>query len=339
MRRTQTRKSINIKDKEDLIYFQLRQNKFYQQRLPAWRPVPTLCSIILFYFIFSLIFIGIGILFIIFSKKIKEIEIKYNEECKRQKENCDEPNGECTCKIELDITEDMDSPIFIYYKLYGFFQNNRRYMKSKSLDQLMGKETDLSKMKSAEDCDPIYTNGDMGFSGNNLAADQSSTLVKDDLAIPCGIMAKTYFNDNFTEWKINEEDKPLDINEKNIAWEKDKKLFKNTDLSKQWIDIEDEHFIVWMRPAGLPDFRKLWGRIENRDLKKGDKLKITIENNYDVDKYGGDKSIILSTSNVFGGDNTFLGICFVAVGGISLLLGFGFIISNFIQKKGKVKEK
>jgi hypothetical protein len=29
-----------------------------------------------------------------------------------------------------------------------------------------------------------------------------------------------------------------------------------------------EHFIVWMRTAGLPNFRKLWGRFEN-GLKKG----------------------------------------------------------------------
>ena len=34
---------------------------------------------------------------------------------------------------------------------------------------------------------------------------------------------------------------------------------------------KDEHFIVWMRTAALPRFRKLWGRIDT-DLKEGDKL-------------------------------------------------------------------
>ena len=334
MRKTQTRKSINIKDKEDLIYHQLRQSKFFQQRLPAWRPVPTLCAIIIFYTIFSLIFIAIGVVLLIFSNQIKEIEKKYNEQC-RKKEN--EENKEC--QIDIEIPEDMDKPIFIYYKLYGFFQNNRRFMKSKSQKQLMGETTTLDEMKSDEDCDPIYTNADMGFEVDRNPIEGNTPLSPNELAIPCGIMAKAFFNDNFKTWKINEEEKEIEINEKNIAWNMDKELFKNSDKSKQWTDIEDEHFIVWMRPAGLPDFRKLWGRIEKRDLKKGDKLHITVENNYDVDKFSGDKSIILSTSNVFGGDNTFLGICFVVVGGISLLLGIGFIINHFIQNKGKEKEK
>jgi len=26
--------------------------------------------------------------------------------------------------------------------------------------------------------------------------------------------------------------------------------------------MEDEHLIVWMRTAGLPNFRKLWGKID-----------------------------------------------------------------------------
>ena len=30
----------------------------------------------------------------------------------------------------------------------------------------------------------------------------------------------------------------------------------------RFINSFSEHFIVWMRTAGLPNFRKLWGRIE-----------------------------------------------------------------------------
>ena len=37
-----------------------------------------------------------------------------------------------------------------------------------------------------------------------------------------------------------------------------------------------EHFVVWMRTAGLPDFRKLWGKIES-DLSAGD-YNLTISN-------------------------------------------------------------
>ena len=277
--------------------------------------------------LFSLIFISLGIILIVFSNQVKEFEVIYNEKCKNQIE----------CEISYEIQEDMESPINIYYKLYGFFQNNRRYMKSKSLKQLFGEATTLSEMEKDEDCDPIYTNEDIGFLNDDKSADKESNLIINDVAIPCGIMAKTFFNDNFSIKEDNGKD--ITINENNIAWDKDKELFKNSDLSKQWINIEDEHFIVWMRPAGLPDFRKLWGRIENRDLKKGEKIKFVIQNNYDVDKFGGNKSIILSTSNKFGGDNTFLGICFIVVGGISIFLGVGFFINYFIKKDDKETKK
>ena len=32
--------------------------------------------------------------------------------------------------------------------------------------------------------------------------------------------------------------------------------------------VEDEHFVVWMRAAGLPNFRKLWATIHD-DLDPG----------------------------------------------------------------------
>ena len=39
----------------------------------------------------------------------------------------------------------------------------------------------------------------------------------------------------------------------------------------------DEHFIVWMRPAALPNFRKLWGTVQ-QDIPKGTILSVTIQN-------------------------------------------------------------
>ena len=100
--------------------------------------------------------------------------------------------------------------------------------------------------------------------------------------------------------------------------------------------MTDEHFIVWMRPAGLPNFRKLWGRIEDIDLKKGQNISLTVENNFDVRKFDGKKFLILSTVNVFGGKNTFLGISYIVLGAICIVLAVVFIIGyNVHQKKEK----
>ena len=126
----------------------------------------------------------------------------------------------------------------------------------------------------------------------------------------------------------------LGLNEKDIAWKADKELkYKNVDLKKQWIDMTDEHFIVWMRPAGLPNFRKLWGRITERDLKAGDEIEVEIENKFDVSSFNGKKYLILSTVNAFGGKNSFLGISYIVLGGISIVLAIIFIIGYNIHSK------
>ena len=126
------------------------------------------------------------------------------------------------------------------------------------------------------------------------------------------------------------------MDETNIAFEKDKKLFdKNPDKSKQWIDMTDEHFLVWMRPSGLPNPKKLWGRI-NRDLKKGEIIDVTINNLYDVSYYSGKKKIVLSNATKFGGKNKFLGISYIVVGSLSILCAILFPIGyKFKMQKEK----
>ena len=85
--------------------------------------------------------------------------------------------------------------------------------------------------------------------------------------------------------------------------------------------MEDEHFIVWMRTAGLPNFRKLYGRIDK--LKVG-YYYLKINNQFNVKPFDGKKSFVLSTTNVIGGKNFFLAYCYIGLGIICMLAAFVF---------------
>lgn len=94
--------------------------------------------------------------------------------------------------------------------------------------------------------------------------------------------------------------------------------------------MENEHFIVWMRTAGLPNFRKLWGKIET-DMESA-RYKVVIENNYAVDTFQGKKYFVLSTTNALGGKNYFLAVCYIVVGTLCTLFAFIFCIA-YMRKK------
>lgn len=89
----------------------------------------------------------------------------------------------------------------------------------------------------------------------------------------------------------------------------------------------------------MTNFRKLWGRIYKTSLHKGDTINVLIDNNYNVSYYGGDKSIILTTTNKFGGKNIFFGTSFIVVGAVSLLLGFAFPLLIYQRNKNENVKK
>lgn len=110
----------------------------------------------------------------------------------------------------------------------------------------------------------------------------------------------------------------------------------------QWTDMEDEHFIVWMRYAGLPTFRKLWGRVQkdfnaatkigvDDDLTAGD-YTITITNQYDVAPFEGKKSIVFSNTNSLGGKSYKLAYCFFIAGGFTAAY-FCFLMFKMYKSK------
>ena len=93
--------------------------------------------------------------------------------------------------------------------------------------------------------------------------------------------------------------------------------------------------MVWMRTAGLPNFKKLYGRID-QDMVEGE-YKVSIKNTYDVSDFGGSKSFVLSTANYFGGTNYFLAICYIVVGILCVLFGIIFLIA-YVGRKNSQQE-
>ena len=96
-----------------------------------------------------------------------------------------------------------------------------------------------------DDCDPIKTNKDTGFSTSIVAG--AAPLADDEPAYPCGLVAKSLFNDTFTLTPVddagNVSGDKININDDNIAWESDREYkFKNLEgdlKAKQWTNVED----------------------------------------------------------------------------------------------------
>ncbi len=130
----------------------LRDSKFKQQTLPAWRPIPSFRSTMITFTVFGIIFLGLGILLYVMSDQIREEVIPNydNELCK------DFLYKECV--VSLPIKEKIVAPVYVYYQLDNFYQNHRRYVKSRSFAQLQGTYLTTDKLT---DCDPIIKNRDL----------------------------------------------------------------------------------------------------------------------------------------------------------------------------------
>lgn len=175
---------------------------------------------------------------------------------------------------------------------------------------------------------------------------------------PCGLIANSLFNDTFSNLTAVGSDggNNYTMTEKGIAWDSDKDLYKDltavTDFSTIAVPPNwamrypnnyttnnppprigtDEHFMVWMRTAALPDFSKLYMRNDGDVLTKGT-YQVDVTHWFPADAYKGTKSIVISTRTVMGGRNPFLGIAYVVVGGICMLLGVLFTVTHLLKPR------
>ena len=89
--------------------------------------------------------------------------------------------------------------------------------------------------------------------------------------------------------------------------------------------VLNEHFVVWMRTAALPTFRKLYGYIDV-PIPAGSILTFNVQANWAVVQSQSAKALVVSDNYIFGGKNHWLGTMFIVVGGIAVVLGLFFSV-------------
>ncbi|KNC56290.1 Ala-interacting subunit 5 [Thecamonas trahens ATCC 50062] len=284
-----------------------------QQKLPAWQPVLTPRVVIIGFLAVGLLFVPLGIAFLAAANSVKQVEVDYT-----QCNPATAPNGIQNCTVSVALPE-MKAPVYVYYQLTNYYQNHRRYVKSRNDAQLRGDPP--KKWSSLEDCLPrIAVN------------DDSSENNPSEWFLPCGLIAWSRFNDTF-ELTPSGSSTPLPWVKDGIAWYSDvKEKFRNPPPTAPGrrldppVDFVDQDFIVWMRTAGLPSFRKLYRIIPN-DIPAG-LYTFSIQSRFHVLPFGGTKGLVVSTASWMGGKNTFLGTAYIVVGILCLLIGVAFLAAQ-----------
>ncbi|XP_051133026.1 ALA-interacting subunit 1-like [Andrographis paniculata] len=300
-------------------------SRFTQQELPGCKPILTPGMVIGILIVLAIVFIPIGLSTLSASENVVELIDRYDELCVPQEYlNSLEDrtrfirDGKVnkTCYRTLIIPKRMQRPVYVYYQLDNFYQNHRRYVKSRSDRQIR---------------EPKYEH-DTG-----ICAPEGVTKNNEPI-VPCGLVAWSLFNDTYVFSKQNSS---LTINKKDLSWPGERKkkfgshvypknfqsgdLIGGAKLDEKIPLSEQEDLIVWMRTSALPTFRKLYGKIET-DLEADEKITVEIQNNYNTYSYDGKKTLVISTASWVGGKNDFLGKMYMTVGGTSLCLAIVFIL-------------
>lgn len=382
-------------------------------RSPLW--------VILTFSLIGLVFIPIGIVLksqadgvfeqvVVYDSKSPDVDCSISQP--NQGYDSIVSNSPMQCLLTFELNRDIPegTKINVYYQLTNFFQNHRRYVKSRSDDQVGGKFVPADKLGVS--CDP---------NGSFVSSDTGLYFA------PCGLIATSFFNDAFFLQAYNGQNassKGVRLDETNIAWRSDveAKFFNPTNPAgsppgKQplnnwgtyqylwqtydqmscysvtngsrvaclkWGDLisgafgkgcakcnpgsvaryeggiappggpevfdptpgvqgnktapygfRDEHFIVWMRTAGLPTFRKLYGSLvpPKGGFQAGDKLQFSVVPNFEVASFNSTKALILSTTTPTGGKSSVLGVAYLAVGSLCVALAISFAIKHIVSPR------
>uniref|UniRef100_A0A9L0IVG3 Cell cycle control protein n=1 Tax=Equus asinus TaxID=9793 RepID=A0A9L0IVG3_EQUAS len=285
-----------------------------QQQLPACRLQLSATGILSGFFATGVFCLGMGVILILSAKSSTEIEINYTKicaSCAKLRENARNFDKECTCSIPFHLTQTMRGNVYMYYKLYGFYQNLHGYLLSRSNSQLLG--TDV---KDVETCAPFSKSHD----GTPIA--------------PCGAIANSLFNDTIIlSYKLNSSVHiQVPMLRSGITWWTDKYVkFRNPSSSNL-----SSAFAGTTKPPSWP--KPLYRRLSRTQhfiegLPAGN-YSFNVSYNFPVTRFQGEKSVVLSTLTWSGGHSLFLGLAYTVTGAMTWLAAFSMMAVH-LKLKGK----
>jgi hypothetical protein len=274
-----------------------------------------------------------------------------------------------TCILNFTSDRDMEPPILIHYELTNFHQNHRSYYTSRDPSQLLGHVGDQSRV-ARQDCDPLNKLGDIhlnpcGLIANTLFNDYFTLLSGNDVngqplvmmeegiawgsdikymyAQPVGFDSEECPNGCTDDccapekWSCTKpyQDKKTGTCYRYTYPEDDKTQYLHEtypDIISPLEGVTNEHFIVWMRIAAQPTFRKLYGWID-QPIAAGEVLSFQVNANYVVTRFAGSKSLLVGTTSIFGGRNPYLSRVFYIVGGFCLVAGAFFALKHAVRPR------
>lgn len=277
-------------------------------------------------------------------------------------------NANRSCELRLTTEKEMAAPVLVYYQLSNFHQNYRKYYQSLDPYQLAG-SVGVQDAVSRENCFPLNQLGNTTLNPCGLIA---NTMFNDVIRLvggrdSAGVELK--MSEEGIAWQSDLEymyDQPEGFKYEECPGECNADCCAGEDWTCQepWTDengncyryfypddnttqylyetypeiispiegVRNEHFIVWMKVAATSNFRKLYGWI-NQTIPAGTELVFNVRANFAVQRYQGTKTLVVSTTSVFGGRNPYLPAVFWGSGVFCLAAGFLFLVKQVFRPR------
>ena len=225
-------------------------------------------------FAVAVVFIPLGAVCLGASNSVDEVRRRYDDDpaCYRgffptdaeaNRRRSDAGAG-VTCELTITPRRTLKAPVYVYYELQNVLQNHRRFVKSRSDDQAAGRprarrhvlrtqgvRSQLHRRHQTRG-EPVRADGVVDVQ-RHVRVRGGRRRSRSTPPVPS------------IAWRSDVEEKFADYAPANVNDDPSTRGGRAIGPSVS----RDERFIVWMRTAALPKFRKLWGRIERDSRPAG----------------------------------------------------------------------